>query len=681
MDLYANPPLSLVEFTQNQQLQNVLPSSPLGSPPNTPSRNTLEHATSETSVVNTSAVNTSFNTFGSSNFGSSTYDRFPDSLLEQDDVPMDEKKHDEDPILMTEDFDGPDDEMKGRLDSPTKVSLRFRKSLPLQPLRLSQQDLGELPSLSRKSSYNQSPSAAFNLGNLSVATENQRAKTAGDLNVGKRSSVRDRITRFEQSTPTEKKVESAGPALKTPDKDLLSPPKLLLKKTLWQSNASSARAENNIILSPLSLAKKNETANTFPMDERPQPNGQIAVLSHDKGESDVPEDERQAMMKAAAAALLDKRHTIGQSRETRATSKTFAENSNKGQALTQRPDALPHSRNEAMQASTDAEVAFMTKDGHPMTTPKNEVNPKIVSGLSNNETSPRRPVPRRLNYEGDTIGQDTPEKNQEKRRVKAEILISPDGEMDDGVINAQEEIQPSSSNTRAVDSLFLSIDVNSPTSGPAIEIELDPSESRKITSGLSIHDSRSPILKSDLRQTELLDLQTQKHIFVQSFDSFVGIARGDITVSLLHEMSPTPSCASRVHAAIWRCRRMRASTGVFSSSASMEGRIMPPVDQDLGSTHDAAIRYLLADEVDQAIELYQGILSAYQSYHEKNFSPDMKRDERNIKRSIGVAQHNLGILNLLKGDYNVAMSCFTEAIQTRKASFADGHPDHTVSIF
>jgi hypothetical protein len=413
------------------------------------------------------------------------------------------------------------------------------------------------------------------------------------------------------------------------------------------------------------------------MDERSQPYGQIAVLHLEKAESDVPEDERQAMMKAAAAALLDKRQTIGQLRETRATSKTFAENLNERQALTQRPDALPHSRNE----STDAEVASMTQDGHPMTTPKNEVNPKIVSGLSNNETSPRRPVPRRLNYEGDTIGPDTPEKYQKNRRVKAEILISPDGEMDDGVINAQEEMQLSGSNTRAADSRFRSIDVNSPTNGPAIEIELNPSESRTITSGLSINDSRSPILESDLRQTELLDLQTQKHIFVQSFDSFVGIARGDITVSLLNEMSPTPSCASRVHAAIWRCRRMRASMGVFPSSASMEGRIMPPVDQDVGSSHDAAFHYLLADEVDQATELYQGILSAYQSYHEKNFSSDMKRDERNIQRSIGVAQHNLGILNLLKGDYNVAMSCFTEAIQTRKASFADGHPDHTVSNF
>jgi hypothetical protein len=227
MDCYANPPLSLVEFTQNQQLQNDLPNSPLGSPPNTPSRNLpIEHNTTETSVMNTSAVNTSFNTFGSSNYGSSTYDRFPESLLEQDDVPMDEKKHDEDPMILMEDFDGPDDEMMGRLDSPTKVSLKFRKSLQLQPPRVSQQDEGELRSLARKSSDNHSVSAAFNLGNSSVAAENQRAKTAGDLNVGKRSSVRDRIMRFEQSTPAEREEKSAGPALKTPDKDLLSPPKL-----------------------------------------------------------------------------------------------------------------------------------------------------------------------------------------------------------------------------------------------------------------------------------------------------------------------------------------------------------------------------------------------------------------------------------------------------------------------
>lgn len=626
MEIYANPPLSLVEFSQDEKLQKDLPTSPLGSPPNTPSRTRPQHH----AAPETSAVNTSFNTFGSSNFGSTTYDRFPDSRRENDEeVPMDEKEHDQDPMM--EDLDGPDDERMGHLDSPTKNTLRFRKSRALQQPNISlPDDEGQLPSLARRSSTRTESSSitspAVTLGKWSVASENHQTKAAEETNAKKRGSVRDRIKQLEQTSPA-KKTSPGGPGLKTPDKDLLSPPKLLFKKTLWENNTSPGTDEKKKKY-PLTGIKKNDS--DVPMGEK----SAKPVVNNDRAESDIPEDERQAMLKAAASELLDKRHTIGQSRKTRASPKTVAQN-----------------KNQASQRSIDAKAAPTAKSGYPMTTPKDEVNPKVVSGLSLNETSPRRPAPRRLNYEGDVVDEDTPENYRKNRRLKAEILISPDGLKENETIKADEKIKAAGIST---------LDGHSPTNGPAIEIELDPSESSMRSQHTTLVDSIS--------QTELWDFKTREAISVESFDSCAGIAKGDITLSLLNEMnemSPTSSCPSRLHAAIWRCRRMR-----IPSARSIGGLKMQPVDQDVRSMHAASLHYMLRHQFGKAIEIYKDILSAYQLGLEINSTWE-RNDERKIQSSIGVAHHNLGILHLLKGDYTIALSCFSDAAEARKDFLAD----------
>ena len=127
------------------------------------------------------------------------------------------------------------------------------------------------------------------------------------------------------------------------------------------------------------------------------------------------------------------------------------------------------------------------------------------------------------------------------------------------------------------------------------------------------------------------------------------------------------------------------------------GRSSLPVDVDgarvagsfrtIASTQDAALLHLKHDEIDEAIELFEDIIFAYYSYFERSLSKREKNPgaDTNVKPVdfqlyVGVALHNLGVLNLLRGEYAEAISFFTRAVENRRSHLGEDHPDHIVSL-
>ena len=204
------------------------------------------------------------------------------------------------------------------------------------------------------------------------------------------------------------------------------------------------------------------------------------------------------------------------------------------------------------------------------------------------------------------------------------------------------------------------------------------------------------------------DMHSKTPALIQSMDCAYGIAKGDITLSLLNENtgqnSPQATWASRVHGAIWRCRRMRRKMGGFgrtesnSPTSPLHGRTSVPVDMDkargggegfssVASTQSAALNHLRFDQIDKAIELFEDIIFAYYSYFEKTLkarelNPGLSENANgttDFKPYIGVALHNLGVLHLLSGHYEEALSFFSRAVENRKVCLGEGHRDHVVS--
>jgi hypothetical protein len=197
---------------------------------------------------------------------------------------------------------------------------------------------------------------------------------------------------------------------------------------------------------------------------------------------------------------------------------------------------------------------------------------------------------------------------------------------------------------------------------------------------------------------DFVDLQeNEAPVMVESLDSFNGIAKGDIMLSLLSENTGSEETGAtwglRVHSAIWRARRMRRSF-VHGSGNLSRGRSSLPVDTDysrvvggfrtISSTEEAAIAHLEHDEINEAIELVEDIIFAYYSYFEKSLSSREENPDKagigivDFKPYIGAALHNLGILNLLRGEYSEALSYFSRSVENRKSQHGDGHPNHVV---
>ena len=176
-----------------------------------------------------------------------------------------------------------------------------------------------------------------------------------------------------------------------------------------------------------------------------------------------------------------------------------------------------------------------------------------------------------------------------------------------------------------------------------------------------------------------------------SMDSFDGIASGDIFLSLLSEntgraeTSTAATWADRVHGAIWRARRMRKSR--MKSSDLPSQPLVRGGSQTVDSIQQAALVHLKHDEIDDSINLVEGIAFAYYSYfersldlREKNPSAETSKGIMDFKPYIGMALHNLGVLNLLKGDYDEALSYFSRAVENRKGNLGEDHPHYIVSL-
>jgi len=178
-----------------------------------------------------------------------------------------------------------------------------------------------------------------------------------------------------------------------------------------------------------------------------------------------------------------------------------------------------------------------------------------------------------------------------------------------------------------------------------------------------------------------------------SMDSFDGIASGDIFLSLLSEnmgraeTSVAATWADRVRGAIWRARRMRRSMMHGAPENPPSKPFLSGGSQTVAAIQNAALFHLKHDEIDDAINLLEGIVFAYYSYferslnfREKNPTLDNGAGTIDFKPYIGMALHNLGLLNLLKGDYNEALSYFTRAVDNRKNNLGEDHPHYISSL-
>ena len=203
-----------------------------------------------------------------------------------------------------------------------------------------------------------------------------------------------------------------------------------------------------------------------------------------------------------------------------------------------------------------------------------------------------------------------------------------------------------------------------------------------------------------------------KPTMVESIDNETGIAKGDLMLSLLCDNSfqaskeNADSWAWRVREAIWRSRDMRKE--IFGDqdladdiddddgSLRMPRRASLPVDVDdvrvvggiksVASIQEKALAHLRDNKFEQSLELYEDIIFNYYSFFEEVLakrdefsSEDVTKELSNFKPYIGASLHNLGVIHLLKGDYEDAFSFFKRAVDNRRACLGEDHPECIVS--
>ena len=218
-----------------------------------------------------------------------------------------------------------------------------------------------------------------------------------------------------------------------------------------------------------------------------------------------------------------------------------------------------------------------------------------------------------------------------------------------------------------------------------------------VITGGTLHRSTISAITDDGSTSSPFDLSSTPPL-VESLDSYLGISKGDITLSLLNEDNTTSAkstWANRVRVAVWRARRMRRGWGILSSSVvdSARGRPSLPVAIDrarvvggirsVQASQESAQFHLMHDEIDEALELFEDIIFAYYGHFERSLKareadPGAPHEDTDFRSYIGAALHNLGILNLLKGEYNQALSYFGRAVENRKGCLGESHSDHVV---
>jgi hypothetical protein len=193
-----------------------------------------------------------------------------------------------------------------------------------------------------------------------------------------------------------------------------------------------------------------------------------------------------------------------------------------------------------------------------------------------------------------------------------------------------------------------------------------------------------------------------KPLLVQSINNDLGIAKGDIMLSLLTENSER-TWASRVTEAVWRCRTMRQNCDTKWLRQKLErdprlpskGRTSVTVDLDenavLGGierveeTQKSALEHLKYDDFEDALSLYENIASTYYRYFEGLIRRSTKTPHTVIlerlayfKAFVGAFLHNIGIIHILRGEYSEAFECFDRSTSVRADCHGIGSANHLV---
>lgn len=165
---------------------------------------------------------------------------------------------------------------------------------------------------------------------------------------------------------------------------------------------------------------------------------------------------------------------------------------------------------------------------------------------------------------------------------------------------------------------------------------------------------------------------------INMLNNDLGIPIGDVIISLLNEEDADKSWVARVNEAVWRCRivrrncdtkwlkgklkKNRDSSGLDKSSSfanSGDSRILEKSIQEIQA---AAIQHLKYDELNDAVCLYTEILDRYMSYiPTMQALPDSNYKLRHLGVYIGIAKYDLGVINMLRGEFVIACGLFEKA--------------------
>lgn len=165
---------------------------------------------------------------------------------------------------------------------------------------------------------------------------------------------------------------------------------------------------------------------------------------------------------------------------------------------------------------------------------------------------------------------------------------------------------------------------------------------------------------------------------INMLNNDLGIAMGDVIISLLHNEDDNKTWVARVNEAVWRCRIVRRNCDTRWLKGKLKkhrdspspGRSSVFVDSDdgrvVGKTVQeiqvAAIQHLKYDELSDALELYTEILEKYLSYVPVlQALPDSNYKLGQLGVYIGIAKYDLGIINMLQGEFGIARGLFEEA--------------------
>ena len=178
---------------------------------------------------------------------------------------------------------------------------------------------------------------------------------------------------------------------------------------------------------------------------------------------------------------------------------------------------------------------------------------------------------------------------------------------------------------------------------------------------------------------------------IKSLSNDIGIPKGDIVISLLNNnLSEPGSWSNRVDEAIWRCRTMRRnlSTKWQEKKASRKSRtnlLSVRIDVDdvrvvggidkIAGTQETAFDYLEYDDLDDALALYESINLSCETFVDA-MQPDQAEK---CKAIVASTFHNLGIIYMLRGEFDDALPCFEQATYLLAEFHGPGHIDHVVS--